>query len=447
MRRSNESTPYSLWEFPEAPDTTSNLCRFRNRGYPGGGTFNPLDKVIRPKLPHHGPMYEPEWHDPRDYDPSKDRFFRDRHGQWRKRDLKGPRPGPTPKIKLPPAPWHQPPGKLFRLLRKHPWFRLLDLLDLMMPMLPWGGEYDTNGWNLVCDTGLGPHVYHKKSSFNPGLSCGLGGQVPDGGMGEDITREPFNMRWVAFGRAADIGTVGRMFLDQQWSRSIEPLDTPMPWRPRWRYLPDPKIPLLPLPWFDPPWPFGPFTPPAPPFWMPPHRQPGPPIVDERTHAGNRQIDPGRPPPLPKDPDLPREPPRPRPPDPYTKEKKTFGPVKRGILEAWDAATEVGDTIECLLDTVPKKVLQKARLAHKGRTSKAHLLWLVWDHVDAAAALDCVLENHYTDKLVGAGHRLLKKAGLGVGFGGTPYRRTSATGGLKTQRWRSAPRKTRKAATW
>lgn len=432
MRRSNVSSPYSPWEYPEAPDTTFRLCRFRNRGYPGGGIRRPGERVD-----HTGPTHEPEWHDPYDRKQPKDRYFRGPRDPSKllKRDPYAPtKPGPTPKIRLPPAPWFDPgPGKLYRILRKHPWFRLLDLYDLMRPS-PWPGEYDTTGWNLVCDTGFRPLVYYKTSSFNPGLACGTGGQVPDGPMGEPISRQPNNMRWVSFGRNADIGTVSRMRLDQQWSRSIPPLDTPMLPKPGPMTPPMVSPPMAP-PWLDPPWPFGPFAPPAPPYWMPPHRQPGPPVVDERTHAGSGLNDPGKSPPIPKDPDKPDEPKRPEPPKPNVKEKKAFGPVKRGIMEIWDASSELMDTVECLLATVPKKVLQKARLSHKGRTNKYQLLWMVWDHVDAAKALDCILENHYQDKLVGAGHRLLKKAGLGVGFGGTPYRRTTATGGLSQRRWK------------
>lgn len=352
---------------------------------------------------------------------------------WGPSPKKPPKRVPNQRSLLPLGPLPKPLRPLWRILKKHPWFRLLDLIEPFIERPPQEGGYDMpgNGFSIYCDNGLGPHARFKTSSFNPGLVCGTAGQVPDGSFGTDIYRDGNNIRWVAFGRFTPIGTTGRMALDQQWSRAPSP--DPIPWRdPLPVGLTPPK--LLPPPWLEPLFPHP--NPPPVPWPLVPYRPKPLPDLHDQTHHGNGPPNSdGRqqPPPDPWTP--PREPPRPRPPPPRVKEKKVYGPVKRGIMEAWDAATEVEDTLECFLGTVDKNKLRRAKLAHKGNTSKLRLMWMLWDDIDAAKALDCILENHYQDKVVGGLHRILKAKGLGIGFGGTPYRRTSATDKLKQRKWK------------
>lgn len=324
-----------------------------------------------------------------------------------------------------PAQLPKPLVPLRKILRLHPWFRLLDFLPLLNPLPYRQGYHDMTGWTLICDTQLGPKTQWKVANFDPGIACGTPGQVYDGDIPEGPIG-PFggNRRWVSFGRYTPIGIVGRMTLDEQWSRPPSP--DAIPWVPPMRLQP-PPLRLVPPAWLDPlpAWPY-PYWPPAPPpYRLLPDRPRPPKGLDETSNWGNsRPGDPNAYDPDPKpDPKAPPgPPPRPRPPPPNVKEKKAFGPIKKRILDAWDLATETQDALDCLVDQLGKKAWRAYKRANPDG-NKWHFVWENWDKIDAAEGLTCMLRNNSTDRIVGGINRAARKRGLGFGFGGTPYRRT------------------------
>lgn len=409
-----DMTSLFLYEETSGPsERGSNLLgRFRGRGFPGGLRGPDPYYRWRPKdLGGRYADYEPEWYDPRGYD---DRLP---PGYGRKR-----KPGKSGVPRLPLAPW-RPPLPLRKMLRLHPWFRLMELLNALVPPPPLrGGRHDMTGWSLICDTQAGPKTQWKVANFDPGLPCGLGGQVYDGDIPEgDIGPFPGNRRWIAFGRYAPIGPVGRMILDEQWSRPPSP--DKVPWLPRWRMPPLPDV-YVPPTWVDPlpSWPHTLWPPAPPPFKLIPDRRRKPPIVDEDTWFGNGLVEPPDPDPPLVNPQPPVPKPLPTPPGPNVKEKKAFGPVKKRILDLWDLATETEDAVDCLIDQLGKKAW-KAYKRKNPEGTKYHFLWENWDKIDAAEGLMCMLRNNSTDRIVGGINRAARKHGLGFGFGGTPYRRT------------------------
>lgn len=124
------------------------------------------------------------------------------------------------------------------------------------------GYYDLTGWTSVCNIGYPtqPPTYWKVAVFNPGLACSDNdAQVPNGVLGDPIHEGVpgwpvgANRRWLAFGRERDIGSVGRMALNEQWSRSVD-IDAEVPWVP-----PVPPIPpTFDIPFPDPLAPLNPF---------------------------------------------------------------------------------------------------------------------------------------------------------------------------------------------
>lgn len=428
-----------MYPEPDATERRSSRTRFQGRGYPGGrgSAFSPepwKPPGLKPPPPFgpEPPQYEPPGNQPRDnpYDP---KWRRD--PKWpggRRPYWPSPRPSPFPKV-----PWKPriPGSPLFKFFRRNPWFRFgFEIYDLLEPE-PLRGEIPGGyipGWvqDFTCQTmELGPTGWKQGPFDAQGYgTCGVVTGSPtsylpyDGGDTMSPVVERFSgipRKWWNLGR---------------WSR---PQGSTTP--PVWTYPPRPNAPPLlrpPSPYLPPPTWLDPFTPPGgfqpkprpPPFAWPPSRPKPKTPPGDGTDFGN-DLPRGYPPPPPnRPPPNPPEPPRPRPPPPGTKDKKTYGALKKGILDTWDAATETDDAANCLIDQFKngndrlKALLRRAK-NKPGKFNKYQFLWENWDEIDAAMGLICMLNSNYKDRFAGYANRALKRKGIGSGFGGTPYRRT------------------------
>lgn len=364
------------------------------------------------------------------------------------------RPPPTPMPRFPspvPLPTPQkhiplPPGlpkmmpHLSPLLRRalyiNPYLAgalaLNDLWQMMRPRQT--GHYDMSRWNMVCWNGQTNLSRWKQASNNPGLSCGTGGQVPDGSMGSTINVVSGFRRWMAFGRYTPIGTVGRMALDQQWSRPTERATEPTPWIPG-------APPLwLPLPPAMPPWlnPFPPINVPqpfpiAPPYPLIPHlprwELPDGDVRGQPNGRTNPRVRPRyrddpaieidfkpreRP-----DPKPPGEHPR-EPPGPGTKEKK--GTIGGGLAGKWlqgldkiiNTYTESDDFIAAVYKALPWEIRRWRgrdgvwRDRDIGSQQRLERIYANLGKLSLSKAIKEVAENHGTDAAYG---------GIGKAMGG------------------------------
>lgn len=401
--------------------------RFQGRGFPGSRApaFSPDPWKPPPKYDFPtGP--DPRYPDypgdqprgPNPYDPKwrpDPKWPGGRRPYWPK-----PRPSPWPRI---------PPGRIIpggrALFGRHPWLLGLILILDNWPEVPItgpqaGGYYP--GWNpdFTCQTLINGPTTWLQGPFvgNPNGTCGVQDPYPPYGGGNQMS--PWV--WRKTGIPRKWWNLGR------WSRPVGSTTPPV-----WHYPPKPDIPPMvndPPEFPDPPIWLDPFVPPGtprtrvdpPPVRIIPDRPKNDRPKGENPDWGNRPPKQDPPPDDPDDPDPPLPPKPPKPPPPNVKEKKTYGPISKRILDLWDIATETEDAVDCILDTLDQKALRKAKRA-KGDFNKYEYLWEHWDEVDAGIALSCMLRNNSTDRIVGGITRRARKHGLGFGFGGTPYRRT------------------------
>lgn len=343
-----------------------------------------------------------------------------------------PPPTPMPRYPLPPARGPMPitsppqvpiPGGLGGLVirgagRLVPWIGVGMLAYDVWRW--WQGRQglDMRGWEVTVECGERPD-YPQRFAYHPTYLnyCGNGGigTINNGyGTPQELLADRPNSH--AFGYWQERSSISSAFVRKYEKVSEDahpegPIEVNMPSA----YLP-PVMPYYP-PWIDPlqmpinqPMP----TPVPPPYRWIPRRRPNPyRSPTEQSQRGNRvETAP-----------TPRPYARPRPAGRGTKERKVLSSVATAVLTLWSAATEVPDWVDAFYDALPEELREAARREFEGKPNvsiRAYMVYRYFEYVDLNQALQNSLWNIIEDATAGEIHRLLRKAGLGVGFQGQAY---------------------------
>lgn len=314
------------------------------------------------------------------------------------------------------------------VLRIHPGLRMaLNLYDFM-DYNPWMVSPPEvtfpPGWQLCCDTGERPMDTYQHIGAGSTCStfyCGLNGQVPNGQVSDGINGYTTHRRFLLGKR-----TSGSPTQTPYRHRTVQMWFLPFPEVHASPEYDEGGVKTLPkneplgltdfMPSLDPLTRPGRFLP--TPLPLPVRLVTNRPIrtdTDETTQTGpDTKTDP-----KPLEPELPHSPPG------YVRERKFMGPWARAVFAIWSAATETPDLVEAFYDALPddlkcpgaRTIDQKAKcfidaMPELFNDREDFLVWL--------EVVENLAYNYVEDYVAGTISRKLNDAGLGSGFGGTPY---------------------------